>query len=204
MFGRDITLKTVKIKDLRPTQMTVGYREVQAKRRRWKALRQAKEGSYIEEHMIPVVHGPRDKFYVIDHHHLAKALSEEGVDGVLTTTLADLRHLSKTAFWAFMDDRGWCRPYDENGVRRDYADMPKDLEDLRDDPYRSLAGELRRLGGYAKDTTPFSEFIWADFYREKLTPKALDKDFDGALAQALKLARTPEASYLPGWCGPCD
>src|SRR5436305_4773273 len=30
-----------------------------------------------------------------------------------------------------------------------------------DDPYRSLAGEVRRAGGYAKEATPFSEFLWA-------------------------------------------
>jgi hypothetical protein len=28
---------------------------------------------------------------------------------------------------------------------------------LQDDPFRSLAGELRRAGGFAKDTTPYSE-----------------------------------------------
>jgi len=27
--------------------------------------------------------------------------------------------------------------------------------------FRSLAGELRRTGGFAKDTTPFSEFLWS-------------------------------------------
>ena len=41
------------------------------------------------------------------------------------------------------------------------------MKDLVDDPFRSLAGELRRVGGYAKDTTPFSEFLWADFLRRR-------------------------------------
>jgi hypothetical protein len=31
------------------------------------------------------------------------------------------------------------------------------------DPFRGLAGELRNKGGYAKDLTPFEEFLWADF-----------------------------------------
>jgi len=73
---------------------------------------------------------------------------------------------------------------------------------LIDDPFRSLAGELRRSGGYAKDTTPFCEFLWADFLRRRLKRKLLDDDFSAALVKALKLAKSGEADYLPGWCGP--
>jgi hypothetical protein len=71
-----------------------------------------------------------------------------------------------------------------------------------DDPFRSLAGELRRQGGFAKDTTPFSEFLWADFLRRKLKRKLVENDFDGALERAMQLAKAEEAGYLPGWCGP--
>ncbi len=73
---------------------------------------------------------------------------------------------------------------------------------LVDDPFRSLAGELRRLGGFAKDTTPFSEFLWADFLRRRMKRKAVEADFNGALENALKLAKSGDADYLPGWCGP--
>ena len=71
-----------------------------------------------------------------------------------------------------------------------------------DDPYRSLAGELRQSGGYAKDTTPFSEFLWADFLRRRIKRKSVDDDFPAALVKALKLAKSGEADFLPGWCGP--
>jgi hypothetical protein len=65
-----------------------------------------------------------------------------------------------------------------------------------------LAGELRRAGGYAKDTTPFSEFLWADFLRRRIKRQGVEKDFDGALEEALKLAKETDSDYLPGWCGP--
>jgi hypothetical protein len=65
-----------------------------------------------------------------------------------------------------------------------------------------LAGELRRSGGFAKDTTPFSEFLWADFLRRRIKRKLLDDDFSAALVRALNLAKSGEADYLPGWCGP--
>jgi hypothetical protein len=63
---------------------------------------------------------------------------------------------------------------------------------------------LRQAGGLAKDTTPFSEFIWADFLRRRIKAKDIKADFSSALAMALKLAKTKEAGYLPGWCGPLN
>ena len=66
----------------------------------------------------------------------------------------------------------------------------------------SLAGELQRAGGFAKDTTPFSEFLWADFLRRRVKRKTVETHFEQAVEQALELAKNEEASYLPGWCGP--
>jgi len=100
-----------------------------------------------------------------------------------------------------LDNRGWMHPFDAEGKRRDYAAIPKAIKDLDDDPFRSLAGELRRAGGYAKDTTPFSEFLWADFLRRRIGRKAVEADFDAALNRALKEAKGDAAGYLPGWCG---
>ncbi len=146
--------------------------------------------------------GPKDEYYVIDHHHLALALHQEGVENIATTVLADLRRLPRDAFWVFLDNRGWLHPYDEDGRRRDYGDVPKRITAMVDDPFRSLAGELRQSGGFAKDTTPFSEFLWADFLRRRFKRKQLESDFPAALVRALKLAKSGEADYLPGWCGP--
>ena len=74
--------------------------------------------------------------------------------------------------------------------------------ELKDDPFRSLAGELRRAGGFAKDTTPFSEFLWADFLRRNMSRKVVEADFEKGLEKALALAKGKAAIYLPGWCGP--
>jgi len=101
-----------------------------------------------------------------------------------------------------MDNRNWMHPFDDNGIRRHYNDIPKSITELIDDPFRSLAGELRREGGYAKDTTPFSEFIWAEYLRRRMKRKSVESNFDGALEKALQLAKSPDANYLPGWCGP--
>lgn len=195
-------LHSVDIADLRPTQMTVGMREVDQKRKDWRGLAPAKTGSFLGHHMIPVVRGPKSRYYVIDHHHLARALHDEGVTQVAVSPVADLRALEKDEFWTFMDNRGWMHPFDADGQRQPRTALPKSVADLEDDPYRSLAGELRFAGGYAKDTTPFSEFLWADALRRRVDVKTVKADFEAAVVQALAFAKSPASAYLPGWCGP--
>ena len=116
--------------------------------------------------------------------------------------VADLRRLPRAAFWVYLDNRGWLHSLDARGRRRAYEDLPKRIAGLVEDPFRSLAGEMRRSGGFAKDTTPFSEFLWADFLRRRIKRKVLQDDFAAAVVQALKLAKSGDADFLPGWCGP--
>ncbi|MFT4276805.1 MAG: ParB-like protein [Rhodopseudomonas sp.] len=199
---REPVLHTIPILSLRPTQMTVGMREVKEKRLRWRQHKAKKQAELLGKHMIPVVLGPGKKHYVIDHHHLARALHDEGVKDVLVTVIADLTMVDRDAFWVVLDSRRWVYPYDAKGERHHYREIPKTVAELEDDPFRSLAGELRRVGGYAKDTTPFSEFLWADFLRRRLSRKSVTADFQNATEKALALAKSKDAIYLPGWCGP--
>ncbi len=199
---REPSLNPVKIADLHPTQITVGMREVKAKRKRWREEGTKKGAEFLGRHMIPVVLGPKDRHYVIDHHHLARALHDEGVKDVFVMIVANLSRLERDAFWFVLDNRSWMHPFDDEGRRRHYRDIPKSVADLVDDPFRSLGGELRRAGGFAKDTTPFSEFLWADFLRRRIKRKAVESDFSRALEKALQLAKSKDANYLPGWCGP--
>ncbi|CEG08347.1 Putative ParB-like nuclease [Afipia felis] len=204
VIKREPVLEPVPIMSLRPTQMTVGMREVKEKRKRWREHDDRKRAKLLGRHQIPVVVGPDKMNYVIDHHHLARALHEEGEKDVLVSVIADLTMVDPKAFWVVLDNHRWVYPYDENGERRPYKDLPKNVGKLKDDPFRSLAGELRRVGGFAKDTTPFSEFLWADFLRRRLVRKVVDKDFEKAMEKALALAKSKDAIYLPGWCGPAD
>lgn len=204
MHSREPIVHPVDIADLRPTQMTVGLREVEDKRRRWRQTAGRKKGEFLGRHMIPVLKGPKKRFYVIDHHHLARALMEEKVDEILVTVVADLSGLDKAMFWTVCDLKGWTHPYDANGKRCDFAAIPKSVGDLVDDPYRSLAGMVRRAGGFAKDTTPFAEFLWAAYLRLHVKRKTIEEDFDAAVEQALAAAKVADADFLPGWCGPSD
>src|ERR1700689_5691567 len=126
MTIRDPLLNTVPIVDLRPTQMTVGLREGNAKRKRWRELSGGKSGKFLGTHMIPVVVGPKHRNYVVDHHHLARALHEAGVKDIAVTVMANLSALDSDEFWTVMDNRNWMHPFDAEGVRRRYTDIPKD------------------------------------------------------------------------------
>jgi hypothetical protein len=116
--------------------------------------------------------------------------------------VANLSALDKDAFWVNLDNRSWMHPYDEHGKRREYSDIPRSVDALIDDPFRPHAGGLRRVGGYAKDTTPFSEFLWADFLRRRMKRTFVEDEYEQAMEKALILAKSTDANYLPGWCGP--
>ena len=154
MTAPDPVLHPTPILSLRPTQMTVGWEEVRRKRDVWKANATADLAKFLSQHMVPTIIGPRGRHYLIDHHHLALALHEEGIESVFVTVAADLSRLPEGHFWNMMSFKGWTHPYNGEGVRRPYADLPKTVAGLEDDPYRSLAGALRNNGGFAKDFDP--------------------------------------------------
>jgi hypothetical protein len=191
----------IPIDQLRPTQMTVGYAEVRLKRLEWSKLAKKARRTVLLQHLIPCVIGPRQRRYVIDHHHLCLALREEDVDTVWTHALEDYSWLEPDTFWKAMEYRRWVHPYDGAGRRREFRDIPKRFEDMRDDPYRSLAALVRVAGGYTKDVAPFAEFAWADFFRSRVKLKRGGRIGAGVVRTAVQQAHTTEARYLPGWSG---
>ncbi|MFY9642900.1 MAG: ParB-like protein [Rhodomicrobium sp.] len=194
----------IDIAELKPTQMTIGLKEVETRAAKLKALAQEDGEKLVRKHVIPVVKGPKENYYVIDHHHLCRAMLLAGSTQVSVIVVLNLVRLEKDAFWVFMDNSGLVHPFNDEGKRCDYHDIPKSIADMTDDPFRSLAGAMRRKGGYAKDTTPFSEFLWADFLRRRFARKDVENNFEATLAAALDLAKNPEADFLPGWCGPVE
>jgi hypothetical protein len=180
--------------------MTVGKAEVAEKRTQWEKLGKKKRKEMLAEHWFPGVLGPKNQVYIVDHHHLGLALFEEGVKEVPVMVQRDFSWLEPAVFWKTMEFNRWAHPYNESGQRELYDAIPGKLTDMRDDPFRTLAARVRMAGGYSKDATPYSEFLWADFYRRhmklkdgRVTPKVL-KD-------AMIYAHSHDTAYLPGWSG---
>jgi hypothetical protein len=196
-IGQEL-LMNVSIADLAPTQITAGMREVDFKRGRWREKNSLDAGFYLNRHSIPVIRGPGVRHYIIDRHHLARALDDEGVKQVPILIVADMSALDFDSFWAALESRNWTHPFNGQGQRCSYIEIPSAVKYLVDDPFRSLAGVVKRAGGYVKDKKPFSEFRWADFLRRRIARGTDDSDCEHALACAMNLARSPEAAALPG------
>jgi hypothetical protein len=186
---------------LRPTQCTIGFTEVNSKVTQWKEMPAKKRKAMLSEHWFPCVLGPNAEPYIVDHHHLGMALHQVGEHKVSLLVLKDFSMLAEAMFWRIMEFHQWVHPYNELGKRVPFSKIPRTVPQLKDDPYRSLAGCVRLKGGFAKDTTPFSEFLWADHFRTRIPSSLVKKQFDKALGEGMRMASSLSASYLPGWVG---
>jgi len=201
MYRIRSTLVEVKLEDLRPTQMTVGFREVDEKRKSWRKLKPNERREAMRKELFPAVIGPRNTYYILDHHHAAVALVREKSDLVAVGVARDLSQLQPEAFWIFLDHFSWVHPYDQKGRRRPFADMPDNFQSLKDDPFRSLVADVLAAGGFAKSDEPFLEFLWANYFRGQISAKLLREHPQKVLGIALKSAQSKKASHLPGWPG---
>jgi hypothetical protein len=195
-------LHEVEIHRLRPTQITVGLIEVADKKAKLEALKKHEQQEALEAHPIPAVWGPDGKLYITDHHHLARAAAEAGVESGFFCVEDDFSKVPIAQFWPKMSQNKWAHPIDQNGKPCGFEAIPDHLEKLLDDPYRSLAGYVRDAGGYDKSPTAFCEFQWADFFRPRIRIGPTRADFNSCVPVALKLAASPEAANLPGYKGP--
>jgi hypothetical protein len=194
----------VALADIVPTQASVGFEQVEL--RGLKIRRHIEQRTllgYLEQNPEPIVVGPNRRLHIIDHHHLGAALYKEGVQRTFGVIIEDLSHLAENDFWQVMSHCQWVYPKDEKGQSIGYHELPKDLAGLKDNPYRSLAGFVRKSNGFAKIPEPFIEFRWAEFFQEHLNlkPEEIQANYEQAIQAALELAHSPlaEKANLPGY-----
>jgi hypothetical protein len=196
-----MTDRTIAIADLRPTQTTLGLAEVAERARKIADFDADRRRRYLAGKAVPYVLGPGRQVFMVDHHHLVRALWSLRLEGVvLGDRLDDWSDLDPPTFWRKMKAAGRCWPIDADGNLRPFAAIPTHIEGLTDDPWRSLARRVRG-SAYADDDTPFQEFIWGAYFRSFMTRRLLDTDIDLAAETAVRLARLGEAADLPGYTG---
>ena len=196
-------MKKPSILDLRPTQFVLGVREIESKTTRMKKFTKPELMDYCNDHKIPVVIGPKQELYMIDHHHFARACWEQEVDLYTLKLVKDLSHKNEKAFWNFMIRERWVYLNDQFGMGpHSPSALPSDIRCLADDPYRSLVWEVLNEGSIRKQNIPFFEFEWAQFFRLNLDVHLHSKsNFRTAIKLAAKLARSSEAKGIPGYRG---
>jgi hypothetical protein len=211
-----------KLSELHPTQASVGMVEVRIKAEKLKDKIQQRPGrdflNYLRNHnkVEPIVIGPGGIFYIIDHHHLARALYEIGETTTYCNIVNNLSDTKLDAFWKYMENNNEVYLKDRNGNVITPHDLPTSVKDLSNDPFRSLAGEVRESCGFEKDDKGSSgedylEFTWGDYLRAHwaqtgIAAGDIDTNFDSATDAALHLAAQKEAESLPGYTGriSCD
>lgn len=203
---------------IHPTQCTVGYAEVAVK---MEELSNYEKAGTLEKYLrlktIPCVLGPDKVVYITDHHHMGLALTilatewseknpkkEEKLNPFISCTFEILYDFSKTKlskkdFFKVLESLSFTHPYDENGKK--VETIPQRLIDLKNDSYRSLAGIVRKSGGFEKVKEFYLEFVWANFFRTKIIKEELDKNFKKCVSKAIGIALSDEANHLPGWTG---
>jgi len=220
------------VKDLSPTQFATGETEVlyKAGRMKKKFTGKGKLHDYLLLRPVPVVKRGK-KFYLVDHHHMVRALYEALNDQlgdellVYVKVMFDGSSLNESHFWKAMFEHNYVYLFGaDGGGPKPATSLPKHIRDLDFDPYRSLAWLVRDRHGYMKNNTPFSEFKWANYFRTRIMPVqdlkagrstfsdfAFDVSKDGKVEltdegedvvdEALFMAIDPEAAGLPGYLG---
>jgi hypothetical protein len=184
---------------LHPTQFALGMEEVRYRTAKLRAMRAGARHEYLVERQAPLVIGPGDVPYLVDHHHLARAMLRAAPSNQLhARIIARWNTLSPAVFWGRMKTRHWVWLFDANGRGpRAVSRLPATLAAMGDDPYRSLAWAIRERGVVEKVVIPFAEFRWAMWLRDRYPH--LTGNFAADTAACVELAKEKGARRLPGW-----
>ncbi len=186
-------LFTVPVDDIHPAQLNVGAGEVGKKIAGWDVLTPSQLQSTLLTDIEPVVIGPGGTLFLENGHHtfdsLEQSLFGASDPNVFIDVVANFSNLTNAQFFAQMQAEGLLLPLN-NGVAQTIdpatgAPLPTSLEDLANDPYRTLEFSIlknknskiftttanitgakgSKIPGLDKLTGDFSDFLWADAYR---------------------------------------
>mgnify|MGYP005855281267 CR=1 FL=1 len=194
-------VRKLPLDSLRPTQYSYGADEVALKRRKLERIVEAvgSLGAYKREHPGQIVLGPGGEPYLVDGHHLARALLERGSRTMFVEVLADWSYLDLERFAERMVAAGYCYLRDR-GVPRPWEQLPRTIDQMTDDAHRTLAWLVREAGGYRRLDVPYQEFAWAEFLRHRLAIHE-KPDWNALTTTGVALAQSDAARGLPGWSG---
>src|SRR5262249_23318370 len=123
--------------ELHPTQMSVGMIEVREKEAEIARLKDDSSTltDFEKDNPEPAVVGPGGLLFIIDHHHLARALWDQGMRKTYCEIVANYSGLSPKRFWKKLKKKAWVYPFDENGQGPyPYSVLPATVAELKDDP----------------------------------------------------------------------
>eukprot|EP01114_Cavostelium_apophysatum_P023693 TRINITY_DN9008_c0_g1_i1.p1 TRINITY_DN9008_c0_g1~~TRINITY_DN9008_c0_g1_i1.p1 ORF type:complete len:285 (+),score=26.27 TRINITY_DN9008_c0_g1_i1:27-881(+) len=162
----------IKTKDLRPSQFGIGLNEVKCRMDRIESMSKSDLEDYLKEekNWVSVVIGPHG-IYLTDGHHGSRAVHEADIDDdekvMYAKVIDNWAKYTSDEFWMKLVDEGYLWLVDEKGFGPIAPEwFPKDLSNMANDPYRSLAWMTKHEGAWAKVGKPFEDFLWANFFRK--------------------------------------
>lgn len=196
------TVCEAKLSDLRPTQFGVGLLQVMHEKKQLGKTSAGKLKKTILRKRIAVVIGPDGQLWLVDRHHLSRALWDLDLRKVPVTVVGRIETAER--FWTNMVESHWAWLYDERGRPRPPEELPLHVKDLPDYEYRSLAGFAEDEHFFSKSGQVFFiEFAWARYFGEQLGwAKVSEKTLETRLEEARRVACLPQAASLPGYPGP--
>lgn len=209
----------VQIRDLHPTQFRVGRAEVKEKRDHFETMSAKDFKNYLKDHPCPVVIGPGGVPYVTDEqhranaaeeaedtHHDVRALREHGHPTMYMKVVANWSDLTPAEFAARMVRSHNAYLFDR-GVERPFNELPTSVDDMKNDPYRSLAGFLERKAFKMADVN-FIQFKVAEWLRSHLKlsddklKDLLKSDRKAILKKTATLLQSSTAKSQPWYLDP--
>ncbi|MDR3606232.1 MAG: ParB/Srx family N-terminal domain-containing protein [Oligoflexia bacterium] len=210
----------VDIDFLHPTQFRVGAAEVREKAGRFEGMGTKELRAYLKAHPCPVVIGPGGVPYITDEqhranasfdaedsHHAVKALRKRGQPQMNMKIIDNLSSLSTDDFEKEMLAKHYTYLYDR-GDLKPFSELPRRVFQMKNDPYRSVAGFLERIAWDLKPGIYFEQFTVAQWLRENL--KLSDQQVTDQLKnhrveflkKVMKLLQSPEAKSQEWYLGP--
>ncbi|WP_421172380.1 ParB-like protein [Aeromonas sp. 601115] len=186
---------------LHPTQGGVGQIQVDETQATLADMSAKQLDKLMKKKEIPVVIAPDGSYWLVDRHHLTKALWQQGVKDARVKVIGRLQ--DKANFWSQMQNNHWAWLKDEKGQPLTPEQLPTSIDKLPDYPYRTLAGLLQNAGYFRKDKRVyFVEFAWASWLGKQMQWMPVDStNLAARLQQAKRLACGSDASDLPGYPG---
>ena len=194
----------INISELHPTQLCVGFAEVESRKKEFKLMPENEIIKYLQSKPIPLIMNKKNTSWMLDRHHRLKALIEisnniycfgylyEYINSNSDSETLDI--LFKKSLLHLYDERG-------NGPLTT-SSLPNSLHALKDDPFRSLVWLLKQEGLISsRPKIPFNEFQWSRWLRKRPLPPFCSSNLNPALKSARKYVLSNGASHLPGWIG---
>jgi len=194
----------IAIADLHPTQPVVGKYQVQYQVAvlnvidRGESSEYATVEDYVNQRKVPVVLGPGNQFYMVDSHHTMSSIWEyyQGNPNIRVNIEIIQDWRNKPDFWSAMKANNYTY-LGTPGNTISPEDLPRNLGELKNDPYRAAVGMALNWGFFERpkgEKIFFYQFKLADCLKEfGLTlPEEINRSH---IYQTLAMIHDPEYSY---------